>query len=280
MHGAILEIAFFVCYKEHMFEKERILKAKKGLVCMKKLNPPIARLGGKSKLRNQIISMLPEHKCYCEPFFGAGWVYFGKEPSKVEVINDKDSNLVNLFRVLKFHPKEMERLLKYEVNARDTFEYYKGTEMETDIQKAVQFFYRINSSFASIGNCYGYRPSRPPKQILNMQFERIAERLGKTYIENLDFEEMIKKYDREYTVFFCDPPYLDVTGYEVKFEKDDHIRLHSVLDSIKGKFLLTINDHPLVQELYRSYNITETTTIYSANVAKNKRVKELIITNF
>lgn len=157
---------------------------------MKKLKPPISRLGGKSKLRERIIQMLPEHVCYCEPFFGAGWVYFGKEPSKVEVINDKDSNLVNLFRVLKFHPKEMERLLKCEVNARDTFEYYKGTEMETDIQKAIQFFYRINNSFASKGQCYGYAPSRPPRQKLSM-----------------DFQEVISKYDRDYTIFFCDPPF-------------------------------------------------------------------------
>ena len=52
---------------------------------MKKINPPIARMGGKSKLRDKIIKLLPEHRCYCEVFFGAGWVYFGKDPSKVEV---------------------------------------------------------------------------------------------------------------------------------------------------------------------------------------------------
>ena len=247
---------------------------------MKKLKPPISRLGGKSKLREKIIQMLPEHTCYCEPFFGAGWVYFGKEPSKVEVINDMDSNLVNLFRVLKYHPTEIKRLLKYEVNARDTFEYYKGTEMETDIQKAIQFFYRINNSFASKGQCYGYAPSRPPRQKLSMDFQDIWQRLKNTYIENLDFQEVIFKYDRDYTIFFCDPPYLNVTGYEVKFEKDDHIRLHSTLAAIEGKFLLTINNHPFIRELYHNYNIVETDTIYSTNVTKNKKVKELIITNF
>ena len=54
------------------------------------LKPPISRMGGKSKLRKTIIEMIPEHSCYIELFFGAGWVYFGKEPSKVEVINDID----------------------------------------------------------------------------------------------------------------------------------------------------------------------------------------------
>lgn len=54
------------------------------------LNPPISRMGGKSKLRKTIINMIPKHTCYVELLFGAGWVYFGKEPSKVEVINDID----------------------------------------------------------------------------------------------------------------------------------------------------------------------------------------------
>ncbi|PWX24989.1 DNA adenine methylase, partial [Clostridium perfringens] len=52
------------------------------------MKPPITRMGGKSKLRKTIIENIPEHTCYVELFFGAGWVFFGKTPSKVEVIND------------------------------------------------------------------------------------------------------------------------------------------------------------------------------------------------
>ena len=62
------------------------------------LKPPICRVGGKSKLRKTIIEMIPEHICYIELFFGAGWVYFGKEASKIEVINDVDRELINLFK--------------------------------------------------------------------------------------------------------------------------------------------------------------------------------------
>lgn len=246
----------------------------------KMLTPPIARLGGKSRLRNKIIELLPEHKCYCEVFFGAGWVYFGREPSKVEVINDKDSNVVNLFRVIKYHSEEMQRLLEYEVHARDIFDYYKNENTETDIQRAVQFFYRINTSFASRGNTYGYAPSQPPKQKLKMSLDEIRDRLNNTYIENLDFEDLIQRYDREYTLFFCDPPYLETSGYEVEFKKDDHIRLHSTLTGIKGKFLLTINNHPFIKELYHNYDIIEIETMYSASKTSNKKITELIIKNF
>jgi DNA adenine methylase len=66
--------------------------------------------------------MLPEHTCYVELFFGAGWVYFGKEPSKVEVINDIDKELINLFWMMKYHSPEIERMLEYEFSGRDIFE--------------------------------------------------------------------------------------------------------------------------------------------------------------
>ncbi len=76
------------------------------------LKPPIPRMGGKSKLRKHIIERIPEHICYVEPFFGAGWVYLGKEPSKVEVINDVDKELINMFHMIKCHAPEIERMLK------------------------------------------------------------------------------------------------------------------------------------------------------------------------
>jgi len=77
----------------------------------KMLSAPIPRLGGKSRLRKQIISLLPDHTCYVEPFFGAGWVYFGKEPSKVEVINDIDGELINLFKMIKYHAEEIQNAI-------------------------------------------------------------------------------------------------------------------------------------------------------------------------
>lgn len=249
------------------------------------IKPPISRLGGKSRLKNKIISMFPEHECYVEVFCGAGWVYFSKEPSKTEVINDRDEELVNLFKVLKYHKDELERLINYEISSRDTFERYKKDEQfkdnMTDIQKAVRFLYLISQSFASRGNTFGYAPSKPPSQkIFHNSFKEIHERLKNTYVENLDFEKVIKKYDREYTLFFCDPPYIETCGYEIPFKKDDHIRLAETLRSAKGKFLLTINDHPLSRQLYHKFEIKEVETFYTVNKSYNKKVKELIIKNF
>ncbi len=71
------------------------------------LNSPFKWVGGKSRLRKQIISLLPAHSCYVEPFAGAAWVLFGKPPSDVEVLNDLDQEIVTFFRVVKEKPEQL-----------------------------------------------------------------------------------------------------------------------------------------------------------------------------
>ena len=249
------------------------------------LKPPICRVGGKSKLRNTIIEMIPNHTCYVELFFGAGWVYFGKEESKVEVINDIDSELVNLFKTIKYHSPEIERLLQYEFSGRDIFEEYKNCSIEylTEIHRAIRFLYLITQSFAGKGKVYGYATTTKPSQhIFKEVLGEIRERLKNTYVENLSFEKIIDKYDREHSFFFCDPPYFETSGYDSKFGEEEHIILLDKLKNLKGKFLLTINDHPKVREWYKDFNVKEVEVNYSVSKDEKGRgkYKELIITNY
>lgn len=248
------------------------------------LNPPISRMGGKSRLRKTIISMIPKHTCYVELFFGAGWVYFGKEPSKVEVINDIDKELINLFKMIKYHAPEIERQLQYEFSGRDIFEEYKSCTLEylTEIQRAVKFLYLISQSFASKGNHYGYgtntRPS--PHIFYKDTLLDLKNRLRNTYVENLSFEQIIEKYDRDYTFFYADPPYFETTGYGNEFGEKEHLLLRDKLLNIKGKFLLSINDHIKVREWYKNFNIQEVEVPYSVSKTGRRKFKELIITNY
>lgn len=250
------------------------------------LNSPITRMGGKSRLRKKIIERIPEHTCYIELFFGAGWVYFGKEISKVEVINDIDKELVNLFKMIKYHAPEIERQLEYEFSGRDVFEEYKNYTLEhlTEIHRAVRFLYLVTQSFAAKGETYGYgTTTKPAPQIFYKDvLINLKERLRNTYVENLSFEKIIDKYDREYSFFFCDPPYFETCGYKNKFEEQDHLLLRDKLKNIKGKFLLTINDHPKVREWYKDFNIEEVKVSYSVSRQEEGRKKygELIITNY
>ena len=250
------------------------------------LNPPICRVGGKSKLRKTILGMIPKHTCYIELFFGAGWVYFGKEPSKIEVVNDIDKELINLFRTIKYHAPEIDRLLEYEFSGRDIFEEYKNCTLEymTEIHRAIRFLYLITQSFGGKGNNYGYgTTTRPGQQIFyNDMLLKLRDRLKNTYVENLSFEKIIDKYDREHSFFFCDPPYIETCDYGNKFKEEEHRELSDKLKNLKGKFLLTINDHPLSRELYKDFNIKEVQVNYSVSKEAKARGKyqELIITNY
>lgn len=250
------------------------------------LKPPIKRLGGKSRLRKQIINIIPEHTCYVEPFFGAGWVYFGKEKSKVEVINDIDKELINLFRIIKYHAPEVERLLMYEFSGRDIFEEYKNYTVEymTEIHRAVRFLYLMSQSFAGKGDNYGYSTNtKPSPQIFYKGvLGDVKDRLRNTYVENLSFEKIVEKYDRDYTFFFCDPPYFETAGYNNKFGEEEHLLLRDKLKNINGKFLLTINDHEKTREWYKDFNFKNIEVGYSVGKEKNSRrkYKELIITNY
>lgn len=249
------------------------------------LKPPISRMGGKSKLRKTIISMLPEHTCYVELFFGAGWVYFGKEPSKVEVINDIDEELINLFRMLKYHAPEVQRMLQYDFSGRDMFEEYKNCRLEnlTEINRAVRFLYLTSQSFASKCGNYGYGTNTKPNHHIfcTEVLKSLKERLSNTYVENTSFEKIIDKYDRDYTCFFADPPYFETAGYENEFGEKEHLLLRDKLSNIKGKFILTINDHEKVREWYKDFNIKEAEVNYSVSRQQKARgkYKELIISN-
>lgn len=148
----------------------------------------------------------------------------------------------------------------------------------------MRFIYLLSQSFASKGNHYGDgatgRPS--PKIFDTSDLKEIKQRLRNTYIENLSFEKVIEKYGRVGTFHFCDPPYFETDGCEAEFGETEQIKLGGILHKIKGKFLLTINDHPRAREWYKEYNFKETEVTYSVSNSTEARrgYKELIITNY
>jgi len=120
----------------------------KGELTMKSF---LSYLGGKSLLANKIITRIPDHTCYCEVFAGAAWLLFRKEESKVEIINDINTDLVTLYRVVKNHLEEFIRYLKWILVARDEFDRFRKENPETltDIQKAVRFYYLLKAGYGS-----------------------------------------------------------------------------------------------------------------------------------
>ncbi|HEV2199736.1 MAG TPA: DNA adenine methylase [Bryobacteraceae bacterium] len=248
---------------------------------------PVSYIGGKRRQADQIIALLPPHRTYCEPFLGGAQVLCRKPPSKVEVANDIDGQVTNFFRCVQQHPEELSRYLKFVLVGREWFKVFlnQNPASLTDIQRAARFFYLQKNSYAGLvhGQHYaakvvaapGFNASRLPEI-----FENLHQRLARVQIESLPFQEFIPRFDRPTTLFFCDPPYWRRKLYNFNFTDDDYRTLAGLLQSIKGKFVLTVDDVPELRELFSRSKITEVEIAYTAQREAGKRYRELIITNF
>lgn len=202
----------------------------------------IHRVGGKVRLAKHLLPYFPEHKCYVEPCVGGGSLFFAKEPSDVEVINDIDQDLIHLYNVVRYHPDEFNEQLSWALRSRAIFEDPEGTLPNiTDIQKAIRYYLRIMLSFGSRGQHFGYwRSSR--KAPLGRDWIALSQRLQTSHvlIENLDFRKVIEQYDSPDTLFYLDPPYEDTEmPYTDRWSAEDTKDLLSLLETLKGKFLLS-----------------------------------------
>jgi len=248
---------------------------------------PMSYIGGKNRLAKRLIALFPPHVTYCEVFLGGGQVFFRKEPSKVEVLNDLDGEVVNFFRCAQQHPEELSRYLKFVLVSREWFSTFENQNPAslTDIQCAARFFYLQKNAYAGLvhGRHYackvvgppGFNPSRLPEI-----FDNAHKRLARVQIESLPFHEFIPRFDRPTTLFFCDPPYWERKLYNFNFTEDDYRRLADQLQSIKGKFVLTVDDVPQLRELFTRSKIVEVEIPYTSQREAGKRFRELIITNF
>ncbi len=249
---------------------------------------PLAYIGGKSRLAKTIIPMIPEHRTYCEVFSGAAWIFFQKPPSKTEVLNDLDSDLVSFYRCVQNHLEEFLKQFKWLLSSREYFEDWK-TQVEgpglTDIQRAARYYYiqRLCYGGRVRGRTYGMNKDRPPRINLLRLEEEMSEvhlRLASVHIENLPALELLQRYDSPDTFFFCDPPYHKKPFYAHNLTLQDYEELASTLATIQGKMLLTINDHPDMREVFRDFSIKPVTLQYSVAQGPRPTGNELIVKNY
>ena len=257
----------------------------------------IPYIGGKNNLSKWIISNFPKNYqelTYIEPFGGAGWVLFKKEKSVVEVYNDVNADLVNLFLQIRDNYKQFKRKALWTLNSRDMFKIakakFKHRKFEDDVDRAVQYAIIRVQSFSGSGNSWGY--SKTDKRARWKSFVKriikIRKRLETVQIENLDFRQIIEKYDSKTSLFYIDPPYIGKEHYyEASFTEKDHTELAKMLQQIKGKFVLSYYPHPLVDKYYKNFNIqTKQVSKSSYGITVNSKQKirpkgtELLIKNF
>lgn len=250
------------------------------------MNSFISWIGGKKLLRKKILEQFPNpdsYNRYIEVFGGAGWLLFSKDKhAPMEVFNDVNGELINLYRVVKYHPEALQKELEWLLMSREQFfdELNRNTRGMTDIQRAARFFCMIKESFGADCKSFGVRTRDMQKAVDYLK--EVSDRLNRVVIENQDFERLIKTYDRPGALFYLDPPYYEAEKYYPdRFNPEDHIRMKKCLGDLKGKFILSYNDCPQIRELYNGFTIIEVDRLDNlVNKIESRRYKELIIKNF
>ncbi len=229
------------------------------------MRPVICWPGGKRLLAKRIIPLIAPHHCYVEPFGGSLAVLLEKPPSKAEVINDLNGELISFYRCVRFHIDELIHELELVLNSRKEFYDFIRQPGLTDIQRAARWFIRNKMSFG--GMCDHFGTSRTgggasQSSRLN-RIEGLRElnlRLNSVCIENLDWREIFDRYDAPTTFFYVDPPYIEGHQYEVgRWREPDHRELCRRLGKLKGQWVLSYDDQPLVRDLYQGHILIEIT---------------------
>jgi DNA adenine methylase len=207
-------------------------------------------VGGKFYMLKYILQLIPPHKIYVEAFGGSGKVLLNKPRSFLEVWNDYDRRIANLFHVVVFQFDEFYAKVSGLVHSRELCKKYKHELLEIgrieigDVDLAVKTYYVMYCTFGGgrglgAGFAFGKKRNHALRywKLLD-DLVRVRERLSNVIIECDDFEKVVKRWDSEDTFFLLDPPYYDAEGYYQGFGREDHERLLRLLKEVKGKWLL------------------------------------------
>lgn len=236
-------------------------------------SPPVRYFGGKWRIASWIMEQFPPHTTYVEPFCGGASILFRKQPSKYEVINDLNANIVTFFDMLRSRPDDLVHVIQLTPYSREehrrAHEDVPENHPDRLMEVARRFYVRSRQSFGSGEGEYstGWRFQRNHRRGLSCveEFYRTeqlyvaADRLKAVQIECDDALKIIERFDTPETLFYVDPPYTfdtrhcDEHRYAHEMTDNQHIELANVLKSVKGMVLLSGYSSPLYEDLYSDW---------------------------
>ena len=194
---------------------------------------------------------------------------------------------MNFFRCAQTVPEAVARAVASLPHSRYLHSLFKRapSDLFDPIQRAARFAYLVHRSFGAIPNggfAFARTGGRGNRSITSIAeaIRACASRLDRTILENLDWRECIEKYDAPTTFFYLDPPYLGTdAGYDHDLSEQDHRDLAASLRRIKGRWILTVGDSPLMRQLYRGYSVINISSSQSLKKNNRGRFKQLLITS-
>ncbi len=214
-------------------------------------------------MAKQIVSLLPEHKSYLEPFFGSGAVLFSKPRSAIETVNDLNDDIVNLFKDIQTQPDILEEKLFYTPYSRSVYETAWNEMPSNEVDRAFNFIIKSTMShgfrvfeksgwkndIAGRERAYAVKHWNDLPDIVR----EVALRLKQVQVEQRPAMELIDRFNREEVCMYIDPPYVLSTRtreqYSHEMTDKDHEELLDLLTQSKAKVLLSGYDNAI----YDSY---------------------------
>ena len=239
------------------------------------IKPILKYPGAKWRLAPWIVGYFPEHKHYLEPYCGSAAVFFSKPPAAHEVLNDIDSSIVNLFRVIRSRGEELAYAIDMTAWAEE--EYHIAEEDCTDsddLEHARKFLIRCwqaHGTNTHPGTKSGFRhnglrgralPTQQWKQLPERILATI-DRLKEAEIRNRPALELIAYYNAPDCLIYADPPYILSTRfsrghYTHEMTDDEHIALLNALDVHRGPVVLSGYDHPIYNSRLQGWHKVST----------------------
>lgn len=216
------------------------------------MKTPITYYGGKQNLVRHIVPVINavKHTLYGEPFSGGAAIFFAKQPSEVEFLNDTNKELINFYHVLQNRFVELEKMVSITLHSRwfhrDATVVYESPHLFDEVKRAWAVWVLSTQGFAGkLDGPWGFDLSKntTTKKITNKrnQFtEQFAIRLQNVQLDCADAIYVIKSRDTVDSLFYCDPPYYNSNcGHYDGYTIEDYEGLLKLLSGIKGKFILS-----------------------------------------
>lgn len=243
---------------------------------------PFSYYGGKQTLAKRIIEMIPAHTLYAEPFTGGAAVFFNKEKSDIEVLNDTNKNLMTFYRVVQNDFTSLEKEVRISLHSRslhkDASTIYNAPHLFNETKVAWSVWALGNMSFASMmDGSFGYDKTKQhtTKKITNKRntfTEDYAIRLQNVNLECTDAIRIIESRDTPNSFFFVDPPYYNSDcGHYDGYTIDDFENLLKALSKIQGKFILSSYPSPILKQYTQSNSWNTQTFDFKVSVANNSK---------
>lgn len=245
------------------------------------------RRGAKTKIADEIIQYFPIHELYIEPFFGAGGIFFNKPKVQYNIMNDIDSDVFNVFMMIKDYKEDLnEALLQCPIHS-DLLDYWKLNKETDPIQKAVRFLFLSNYTLYGNGETLKIQSMSNNKKILLENIWVTYKMISDVRFTNFDFRKFIKSIsfetnrDLQRGFIYADPPYLSTSSnYSQNFNEKDSLDLFECLENKGCKWAMSELEHPFILKQIKQRNLNMLKIKEKRNLMSDKKVLEILITNY